>query len=250
MKIAARLLFALTTSVMSVAVRGETYVIPIWASSLTSAEGRWVTQVVAHNRTSHPVTYLVTGAYPLNAVDCSECQGINHPRTIEPGASLPVGPGDGVSGKRMTAGAFSLESDGPLQFDIVAYRQSVPELRQRLEVAHRWLEPGAATIAYVVRGDSRWRANAFVVNPSESSISVRLWMGPRAENEVTVEVPPMSMRIVTMSEPTCNGFPCPRTGEYPPDPIALRIESSGAALVSVSSLDDAWAIFSLPEATR
>lgn len=250
MKTAARLLFTLTIGLTSVAARGETYVVPIWTSNLPSAEGRWVTQVMAHNRTAHPVTYRVTGAYPLTVVDCLDCLGVVHSRTIEPGASLPVGPGDSITGKRMTAGAFSVESDGPLLFDIVAYRDSVPEFRQRLDVAHGWLEPGAATIAYVARGSAGWRANAFVVNPTESSISVRLWMGRRVENEITTSIPPKSMRIVTMPEPTCNGLPCPRTGEFPPEPIALGIESSGPALVSVSALDHGWAIFSLPEFIR
>jgi hypothetical protein len=150
----------------------------------------------------------------------------------------------------MTAGAFSLESSGPLLFDAVAYRAGINELRQRLDVARAWIPAGRHSIGAIERGNIDWRMNVFVVNPSPEPISVSLWAGRRSENEIRVEVAPRSTQLVRVPPPLCNGVACPYTTVYPPTPISIDIESTGPILASASSVTPQWAVFALADAAR
>lgn len=235
----------LTTSAFA-----ETYIIPIWATALPSSDGAWWARATAINPSSAPVSYRVTGAYPLQSVPCPDCTGDSTPATIEPGAAVPLNPRGHLPGRRMTAGAFAIETSAPLAIQLVAYRAGLPELRQYLDVARRWVGPGRHTISAVERAGTGWRMNLFVVNPRETPVTVSVWAGERTENERRQTIAPHSTAVVAVGPPLCNGVPCPFPTDYPPMPISVHVEADGEVLTSISSLSASWAVFSLADAAR
>ncbi|HEX7829019.1 MAG TPA: hypothetical protein VF787_05160 [Thermoanaerobaculia bacterium] len=236
----------LALCVATVAAFGDTYIVPVWSKNVPSSEGAWTAQIVAQNLSDQPVEYRVTDAFPLSTAPCPLCEGTKSWKTIPPGATVEVTPGDALVREQMTIGAFVVETNGPLVFDAIAYRASLPEFRQHLDVARRWLTPGAHSITTVARGGPAWRINAFVVNPNSAEIIVHLWIGPRDENQVSVLVPPHTTRLITLRPPICNGLPCTQPDEYPPSRAVINVESQSTNLVGISSIDVGWAIFSLP----
>lgn len=150
----------------------------------------------------------------------------------------------------MIAGAFEVEATATLAIDVVAYRAGKSELRQRIEVARRWLAPGRHAISSVERAGSDWRINVFLINRRDQVVPVSVWSGRREENEITVVVPARRTVVVSLPPPVCNGVPCPFPTDYPPFPIRVEVESAGEVLSTVSSLTPHWAVFSLPAAAK
>ena len=228
-------------------VTAGTYIVPVWARSVPGVDGTWWSQTVAINPNSFPVTLTVRGVYPLMTAPCEECSGAQVVFTLPPLSSRVITPQSGIPGRRLTAGAFEAETSAPLHLHTVAYRASALALRQRLDVAQRWLDAGRHAIQSVERGEGAWRVNVFMTNPADMPISVSAWIGDRSENEVTVSVGPRSTRMVTLPQPLCGGVPCTYPAEFPPRPLRLEVESSGTFMVSVSSVTPTWAVFSIAE---
>lgn len=245
-----RILFLILASLAALPAAAETYIIPIWAISLQGSDGMWATRVTAVNPNTMPVSYQVTGVYPLQSVPCQECTGVSEPVTIEPGAVVPLNPRGHLPGSRMTAGAFVVETSAPLAIHLVAYRSGHPPLRQYLSAARRWLPAGRHRISTVERGGTDWRMNLFVVNPRDMPITVTAWAGPREENERRQIIPPHSTAIMAVGPPLCNGVRCPGTTEFPPAPMSVEVETDGEVLTSISSLTGEWAVFSLADNAR
>lgn len=244
------LLFFIVASFVALPAPAETYIIPIWASSLEGSDGTWAARATAVNPSSAPVSYRVTGVYPLQSVPCPDCTGLSTPVTIEPGAAVPLNPRGHLPGVRMTAGAFVVETSAPLAIHLVAYRAGRPELRQYLSVGRRWIPPGRHTISTVERAGTDWRMNLFVINPRDIPVTVSAWAGGREENERRQTIPPRSTAIIAIGPPLCNGVRCPGTTEFPPAPMRVEIDTDGEVLTSISSVTSEWAVFSLADAAR
>lgn len=242
-----RILFLVLAALPAAA---ETYIIPIWAISLQGSDGIWATRVTAVNPNPMPVSYQVTGVYPLQSEPCQECTGVSGPVTIEPGAAVPLNPRGHLPGSRMTAGAFAIETSAPLAIHLVAYRSGRSAFRQYLSTARRWLPAGRHRISTVEPGGTDWRMNLFVVNPRDTPVTVTAWAGPREENERRRIIPPHSTAIVAVGPPLCNGVRCPSTTEFPPALVSVEIETDGEVLTSISSLTSEWAVFSLADQAR
>src|SRR5690348_10755409 len=105
----------------SLAARAESYIVPVWAQSLSGIDGTWVTQTTAINPSSQPVTVRVVRSFPLQTTNCSECAPTVIEKIIGPFASLPLNPPSPFTGARMTSGAFEVESSAPIVIQHVAY---------------------------------------------------------------------------------------------------------------------------------
>jgi hypothetical protein len=221
-------------------------------STLLTTSALAETYIIRINASQTPISYRVTGVYPLQTVPCASCTGASAPvRTIEPGAAVPLFPGGPLPGLRMIAGAFAIETSAPLAIQLVAYRGGLPERRQHLDVGRRWIPPGRHTISAVERvSGTGWRMNLFVVNPRETPVTVSAWVGQRDENERRQTVAPLSTAVMAVGPPLCNGVGCPFPTDFPPSPIRVEVETDGEVLTSVSSLAGDWAVFSLADQAR
>lgn len=242
-----RWLVLLALTVCASGAFAESYIIPIWATGLPGSDGTWAARAIGINATHVPVTYHVTGVYPLATTPCAECTGTPFAVTIAPGAAVPITPLQHLAGARMTAGAFAIDTTGPLTIHLVAYRSGQPELRQYLDVARRWVTPGHHKISAVERAGPDWRLNLFIVNPGDTPVRVSAWTGERAENETQQTVPARTTAVLAVRTPHCNGVPCPFPTDFPPSPIRVDVEADGEILTSISSLTSTWAVFSLAD---
>ena len=242
-----RFVVAVLCLTQAVAAAAETYIVPVWAMALPGADGEWWTQVTAVNPNAHPVTFRVTRAFPMVTAACDACTGTSTEKTVPPFGSLVVQPPSGVAGRRLIAGAFEIESSGPLKIAQVVYRPGPAEIRQRLEIGTRWLSPGQHSISPVERGSHAWRMNAFIVNPTDAPLTASVWSGNRNENEVHAVIPPRSTGVVNLPPPRCNGVPCPYPTTYPPVTIDVHIEADAEFMASVSSIDTKWAVFTIAD---
>jgi hypothetical protein len=230
-------------------LQADNYIIPIWAESLPGADGTWWGQVIATNPNAFPVSLTVRAVYPLMTEPCVECSGAAAAITIPALSSLPIRPPSGLPGRRLTAGAFEVETSAAVHLHVVAYRAGATSIRQRLDVARRWLTPGRHAIHSVERSEGEWRINLFITNPADIPISVSAWVGDRAENEIQATVAPRSTGVVAVPRPLCGGVPCTYPADFPPSPIRIEVESNGPFLASVSSVAPTWAVFSIAEET-
>jgi hypothetical protein len=245
-----RWLVLLAPTVCTSGAFAETYIIPIWATGLSGSDGTWAARAIGINPNPVPVTYRVTGVYPLATTPCAECTGAPFTVTIAPGAAVPIMPLQHLAGARMTAGAFAIDATGPLAIHLVAYRSGEASLRQYLAVARRWVTPGSHTISAVERGGNDWRLNLFVVNPGDTPVHVSASSGERAENETQQTVPARTTAVLPVRTPRCNGVPCPFPTDFPPSPIRVQVEADGEILTSISSVTGTWAVFSLADVAR
>jgi hypothetical protein len=225
----------------------ETYVVPVWARALEGSDGVWSAQALAVNPNDFPVSLQVTRVFPLRTTGCSTCAAESAPLTIAPRASAVVNPPAGQAGRALVAGAFEVNTSGPVHLHLVAYRPAENELRQRLDVARAWLLPGTRAISSVERGGAGWRMNVFVVNPNPVPLNVAVWSGNRAENEVRTTIAAGTTAVVALPLPRCGGAPCPIGDIFPPPPLQAFVEADGVFLASVSSLGSTWAVFSLAD---
>jgi hypothetical protein len=227
----------------------ETYIIPIWATNLAGSDGSWWAQATATNPTAVPVSFSVSRVFPLQMTACDGCSGESASVTLEPFASRVIQPSSGLAGRRLTAGAFEVTASGPLNIHVVAYRPGSAEIRQRLDVARRWLAPGSHLISTVERG-AAWRVNVFLTNPGDAPLTVRVWTGSRELNEVRVTIGPRATSVISLPPPNCGNGPesCPpHTTEFPPKTLRVGVEGDGEFLASVSSVDPDWAVFSIAD---
>lgn len=239
--------FMVTTLATAVA-RAETYIIPVWAAGLAASDGEWWAWSTVINPNDFAVTARVSRVFPLRTEACPACSGEAATVTIEPRATLNLLPPSGQPGRQLVAGAVELETSAPVHIHLAAYRPGPSEIRQRLDVARRWLLPGVRTISSVERTiNSDWRINVFIVNPNSTPLHVSVWAAGRAENEVRATIAPATTAVVNLPPPLCNGFPCPLPDVYPPPLLAVHVESDGLFLASVSSLGRNWAVFSLAD---
>jgi hypothetical protein len=230
-------------------LQADTYIVPIWAQSLPGSDGTWWGQAIATNPNAFPVSLTVQAVYPLMTEPCVECTGAAVAITIQPFSSRTISPQSGVAGRRLVAGAFEVETSAPVHLHVVAYRAGATAIRQRLDVAKRWLTPGRHAIHSVERAEGEWRINLFVTNPADTPISVSAWVGDRAENEIQATVAPHSTGVIAVPRPLCGGVPCSYPANFPPSPIRVEVESNGPFLASVSSVAPTWAVFSIAEET-
>jgi hypothetical protein len=227
----------------------ENYIVPIWSSNLSGSDGSWWAQATATNPNGFPVSFRVARVFPLQTVPCSVCTGEGSEVTLEPYASTVIHPPSGVPFQRLIAGAFEVTSTAPLNIHLVAYRPGANEIRQRLDVARRWLSPGIHFVSTVERG-AAWRINVFVTNPGDAPLNVSVWTRSRALNEVRATIGPRATHVISLPPPDCGAGPSscpPPTTEYPPFPLRIEIEADGQYLASVSSLDPRWAVFSIAD---
>lgn len=230
-------------------LQADTYIVPIWAESLAGADGTWWGQATATNPNAFPVSLTVRAVYPLTTEPCVECTGAAVAITIQPFSSRTINPPSGLPGRRLVAGAFEVETSGPVHLHLVAYRAGLTAIRQRLDVAKRWLTPGRHAIHSVERAEGEWRINLFVTNPADTPLSISAWIGDRAENEVQATVAPHSTGVIAVPRPLCGGVPCTYPADFPPSPIRIEVESNGPFLASASSVAPTWAVFSIAEET-
>ncbi len=231
------------------AVAAENYIVPIWASNLSGSDGSWWAQATATNPNGFPVSFRVVRVFPLQTAQCSVCTGEGSEVTLEPYASTVIHPPSGIPFQRLTAGAFEVTSTAPLNIHLVAYRPGVTEIRQRLDIARRWLPSGTHFVSAVERG-AVWRVNVFVTNPGDAPLSVSVWTRSRALNEVRATIGPRATGVISLPPPDCGQGPSscpPYSTEYPPLPLRIEIEADGEYLASVSSLDPDWAVFSIAD---
>jgi hypothetical protein len=248
MRILVLSLTLLFVSAFAVPVLAESYIVPVWANELPGNDGLWWTQSILINPNGFPIEFRITRVFPLQTAPCDSCTGEPGPGlTVEAYASFPVAPPSGQPGRRLVAGAFEIETSAPVQIHLVAHRPGPNEIRQRLDVARRWLSPGLHAIRSVERGESGWRMNVFIVNPNQAPLNVHVWVFDRSENEVRATIAPHSTGVVALRSLRCGGLPCSYPGVYPPMPITLQIEASDTFLASVSSVSRNWAVFSVAE---
>lgn len=228
-------------------LHAETVVVPFWATSLPGSDGTWWSQVVAVNPNAFPVSFRVTRVFPFTVARCESCSGESTTVTLEPRGSAIVRPPSGIPHQRLVAGGFQIEATGPLQVHSVAYRPGASEVRQRLDVARRWLPAGHHAVSTVERGGTHWRMNLFIVNPTDRPLHVTAWTHNRSENERDITVAPMSVGILSLPVPQCGGVPCPFPTGYPPAPVRVEYEADGEHMASVSSVDEDWAVFSIAD---
>lgn len=228
-------------------VNAETYIVPIWSTSLRGSDGTWWAQATATNPNPFPVSLRVSRVFPMRTRECNACSAALPEITLEPYASRTITPPAGIDGRRLEAGAFEVTSSAPIGIHVVAYGPGEGEIRQRLDVARRWLAPGVRFISTVERS-SLWRVNAFLTNPNDTPLDVSVWTQSRALDEARVTVAPRSTVVVAVPPPNCGSAPCPPdTTEYPPRPIRIQFEAGAEFLASVSSVGDGWAIFSIAD---
>lgn len=226
----------------------ETYIVPVWASGLPSSDGKWWSQALLINPHPFPVTYQVTGAYPLAVEPCAICTVMPAPViTIEPGGIGTLMPPALLAKQRVMAGTLEVQSSDTLNIHFVAYRPGESEIRQRLHVARGWLSPGVHNISTVEFAFTGVRRNVFITNPSDSVIEIAVWMASRAENEIRTSIAPRSTAVVSLPMPLCGGAPCSYPTPFPPEPLRVSIESTGTFLAAVSAVGPTWAVFSLPD---
>jgi hypothetical protein len=223
----------------------ETYIVPMWASVLTGADGQWYSQVTAVNPNSFPVTYRITRVFPLRSEPCAACTGTgtSDPRILEVSGRAQLYP-PAMQGVRLVAAALEIEASGPLGIQSVVYGPG--HVRQHVDVARRWIRAGTHFISTVEQVSSvTGRTNVFVTNPGSSPIEVSVWAGNRSETEVRATVPAQRTAVVQVIYPNV-----PRTTEFPPRPDRITIESSGEVLTSASSVEKGWAVFTLADEAR
>jgi len=226
----------------------ETYIVPVWAAGLPASDGEWWAWSTVINPNEFPVTVSVSRVFPLRTSECTSCGGDASPVTIEPHASVTLVPPSGQAGRRLVAGAFEVETSGPVHIYLAAYRPGANEIRQRLDVARDWLLPGIRSVSSVEQSVAPgWRMNLFIVNPNQTELHVSVWAASRAENEVQTTVAPGTTAVVSLPAPRCSGGPCPIGGVYPIPLLPVHIEADGVFLASVSSISPGWAVFSLAD---
>ncbi len=232
---------------ISVVASAESYIVPIWATAgLEGSDGEWWTQATVVNPNDFPVSYRITRVFPMHTAECADCAGQSIPVTLESHASRTIYPPSGMNGRRLLAGAFEVDSSAPVLIHLVALRPGPMEIRQRLDVARRWLSAGVRSISTVERGGTTWRMNVFVVNPTDNTLRLSLWTNNRAD-EIHASVPPNQTAVIRLAAPKCGGVACPFPTGFPPEPIAVHVEADGLFLVSVSSLESDWAVFSIAD---
>jgi hypothetical protein len=219
----------------------------MWASLLEGRDGTWWTQATAVNPNAFPVTVQITSVYPLRTDDCPSCTGAGAPFTIAPHGQRTLHAPSGQPGRGLVAGAFELETSAPVHIHLVAYKPGANEIRQRLDVARSWLLPGTRAVSSVESAGADWRMNVFIVNPGAADLMVKIWAGPRAENEVRATIAAGTTGVIGLPRPLCQGHPCPSIPDYPPRPATVRVEADGVFLASVSSIANGWAVFSLAD---
>lgn len=239
-------LLALLLLLLAAAAKGDTYVVPFWATGLGASDGTWWVQATVVNPSGFPVSYRVSRLFPMLTVDCDSCEAPAPEIVLQPFQSTPLTP-TGLSGQRMTAGAFEITSSGPLVVTMVAYRPGPNEIRQRLAPALRWLGAGEHRISTVERVGPNGRINVFVTNPTTDTSDVAVWAGDRAENEVRLRVPPLSTRIVRLPPLLCGGQPCGEPAIFPPPPMTIHVQSTTQTITSVSSVGNDWAVFAVAD---
>lgn len=225
----------------------ETYILPIWAQGLEASDGTWWANATAVNPHGFPVTVQIVGIYPLRTEACSGCPAQSAPLTIAARESAILQPLAGQQGRRLIAGAVEVETSAPVHFHLVAYRAGTAEIRQRLDVAQAWLQPGTHHVSSVERGALDFRMNVFLVNPTDAPLTASIWTGNREENEVRAVVAPKTTAVVGLPAPRCGGVPCPIGDVYPPPLLTVHVEANGVFLASVSAIDSTWAMFSLAD---
>lgn len=238
---------AVVFAMLCLSASAETYIIPISATGLHGSDGRWWAQATVLNPNEFPVSVHVTRVYPMQTADCSSCTGQTAPVVIPPKGERTLNPPSGRPGRRLIAGAFELETTGPVHIHLVAYRSGAQEIRQRLDVARSWLLPGTRNVSTVESGGDGWRMNVFVVNPGDRDLKVSIWAGLRAENEVRATVAAGTTGVIGLPPPRCSGHPCPTIPVYPPLLLTVHVEADGVFLASVSSISNDWAVFSLAD---
>lgn len=226
----------------------ETYIVPFWATSLGASDGEWWASSTVINPNEFPVTVTISRVFPTRTSACSSCAADASPLTIGPHSTVSLVPPSGEAGRRLVAGAFELETSGPVHIHLRAYRPGPAEIRQRLDVARDWLLPGTRSVSSVERSTAPdWRMNVFIVNPNQIDLHVSIWAAGRAENEIHATVAPGTTAVVGLPTPRCNGVPCPLGDSYPTPLLPVHVDADGVFLASVSSIGPGWAVFSLAD---
>jgi hypothetical protein len=236
----ARLLRRHAASATATAAPAETYIVPMFGV----AGGSWSPRITVTNPRDSAVTVKVVHGYPWIAGRCADCN--EQPAvTIQPGSSMQLIPFWSDGQQFVIAGAYELETSGPVRIDEIytALDDRGNELRERIGAARSWLSAGEQLVIAETTGHVRM--NALIVNPNPFELPVSVWRAGRAENEVRVSVPAGSTRMVPLPDRICGGAPCADSLEYPPWPESVHFESPAPFLAGVSSIAPSWALFSL-----
>lgn len=222
----------------------ETYIVPMWSTTLKASDGEWTAPAYAVNPNAFPVTVRVTRVFPLQTSICpGPCRTDFDPVVVEPFSSEEIYFEAISDGRSIVAGAIEVESTAPIHIHSVAQR-GPRQPRIPIGIAKRWLPAGSHTIHGVEMATEReWRLNVFVINPNDHPINVRVTRGQRS-GDIQATIAPRTVRVIGFTP--CPGG-CAVPLPYPLPPTALTVESDGEFLTGVSSITEHWAVFSLAE---
>lgn len=233
----------LVLAVSAVQVRAdELYIVPTYGQNLRGSTAIWTSGVLLNNPHGEAVEVEVAGTYPAMEKGCRPCPSSQR-WTLAPYESLLLPPIAGPTGL-LQLGAFSLRASRPIDVDSVVQGMSViehdatPFVIQPIETGRRWIPANVpAYLPRVSTGASGNQINLFLVNPSETAITVDYSIDstPVLRLDQSVKVPPNSTLLHPVFHScTHDGHGCAGAHPVSSSGFRLGVRGSGEFYASAS----------------